>query len=185
MIKDKLRILMYILDGRLKIHKDKDSKINIDGLRLMGDAQIDIKCTNGSSIYIGRGTMIFGKRVNIEANDISIIHIGHGCQIHSDVNITARKKIKIGNECLMAKYVYILDSDHAIKEGVIQPNKFIEKEVFIGDNVWIGTKATILKGSLIPNYCVVGANSLINKEFNTFYTLIAGTPAIEKKHNNI
>ena len=34
-----------------------------------------------------------------------------------------------------------------------------------------------MKGAKIPNNCIVGANSLVNKEFFEENCLIAGTPA--------
>ena len=58
-------------------------------------------------------------------------------------------------------------------------------EVYIGDYCWIGTRSLVLKNTLIPNGCILAANSTANKKYNTPNTLLAGTPAIEKKHNVI
>ena len=47
----------------------------------------------------------------------------------------------------------------------------------IGEYCFIGTNSVVLKGSIVPNSCVVGAMSLINKEFDEEYSLYGGVPA--------
>ena len=49
-------------------------------------------------------------------------------------------------------------------------------EVVIGNNVFIGMNATILKNVHIGNNCIIGANSLVNKSFPD-NVVIAGNPA--------
>ena len=46
----------------------------------------------------------------------------------------------------------------------------------IGNHVWIGTNATALKGSRIPDGCVVASGSVITRAFERHNTLIAGNP---------
>ena len=59
-----------------------------------------------------------------------------------------------------------------------------EKPVFIKDNVWIGTRVTVLSGVTIGEGAVVGANSLVTKDVPP-YSLVAGVPArvIKEKVN--
>jgi acetyltransferase-like isoleucine patch superfamily enzyme len=57
------------------------------------------------------------------------------------------------------------------------------KPISIGNNVWIGTRAVILKGGRIPDGCIVGANSLITKQFDKNNAIIAGNPAKVLKEN--
>ena len=57
------------------------------------------------------------------------------------------------------------------------------KEIIVGNDVWIGARATILKGSVIPSHSIIGAMSLISRVFKKEYTVIAGNPAVIIKHN--
>lgn len=55
------------------------------------------------------------------------------------------------------------------------------KPVCIGSNVWIGNHVSITKGTVIADGCIVASCSVVNKQFHTANTLIAGVPAQEKK----
>lgn len=51
-----------------------------------------------------------------------------------------------------------------------------DKEVRIGDKVWIGSNVVIMKGTQIPDNCVVGACGFVSgSKFNP-YTIILGSP---------
>lgn len=51
------------------------------------------------------------------------------------------------------------------------------REIIFGDKIWIGCRATILKGSVIPNNCVIGACSLVSGKHFKQNSIIAGNPA--------
>jgi acetyltransferase-like isoleucine patch superfamily enzyme len=57
-------------------------------------------------------------------------------------------------------------------------NKIIneDKEITIGNKVWIGCRCTILKGASIKDNIVIGANSFISGIFNGSNQIIAGNP---------
>lgn len=56
------------------------------------------------------------------------------------------------------------------------------KPIIIGSNNWFGVKCLILKGSQTPDYCTIGAYSLLNKKIDVPpYSIIGGNPVILKK----
>lgn len=93
-------------------------------------------------------------------------------------------KIIIGKNVLIAREVIIRTSDgHSLFNlGEDLPYN-APQDVIIGDNVWIGLRSVILKGSIIPNNSVIGACSLINSKFFEENTIIAGHPAKVIKQN--
>ncbi len=110
-------------------------------------------------------------------NEKAIIKIGARTTIGYNTFVFASKSIQIGDDCLIAPFVYIVDSDHEMKRGVKinqQPNQ--TSPVIIGNDVWIGTNVTILKGVTIGDGAVIAANSLVNSDVpsNMIY---AGIPA--------
>ncbi|OXY81524.1 hypothetical protein B6S08_11145 [Oceanimonas doudoroffii] len=77
----------------------------------------------------------------------------------------------------MAWESLITDADH---HHLLNQNGDIinpASAVRIGDHVWIGARAMILKGSEIADDCVVGAQSLVTGRFSENKVLIAGSPA--------
>jgi acetyltransferase-like isoleucine patch superfamily enzyme len=77
----------------------------------------------------------------------------------------------------IAEHVKIRDQDHVFGLG-LKPSQagFSTAPVFIGDNVWIGAKATITKGVKIGNNCVVGANSVVTCDVPA-NSVVVGAPA--------
>ncbi|WP_434717423.1 acyltransferase [Lactococcus lactis] len=90
-------------------------------------------------------------------NDISL---NHGCMIVS------RESIIIGDGVQFGPNVLLYDHDHDYKAiGGISAGKYKTQPIEIGDNVWLGAGAIILKGSKIGANSVVAAGSIIRGEF--------------------
>ncbi|MBO7744922.1 hypothetical protein I8J29_12005 [Paenibacillus sp. MWE-103] len=70
-----------------------------------------------------------------------------------------------------------MDTDTHRIEGMSET-----KPTVIGDRVWIGSKATILKGVTIGEGAVVAAGSLVSKDVAP-YALVAGVPAKPIREN--
>ena len=110
--------------------------------------------------------------------------------------IMAEEKIDIGSYCLISWNVGIADSDfHPLepaqriidaqalapfyKDRPARP-KLKTSPVRIGDNVWIGMNAVILKGVMIGENSVVAAGSVVTKSVGP-NTIVAGNPALTVK----
>ena len=90
--------------------------------------------------------------------------------------------MKIGKNLLTGRWVTITDNSHGNTdyESLVSPpsqRTIVSKgDVTIGDNVWIGDKATILPGVTIGDGVVVAANSVVTKDVPA-YCVVAGNPA--------
>lgn len=96
-------------------------------------------------------------------------------------SITARSKtIRIGRGTMIAPNVTIMDSDfHALwppENRLLNPAFKEDKDVTIGENVWIGTGSIILKGVTIGNNSVIGAGSVVASSIPE-NVLACGVPA--------
>ncbi len=92
---------------------------------------------------------------------------------------SADNYIRIGNDVSIAHGTTIIATSHTYKSDetdIIRDMKTVSRPVTVGDNVWIGAKATVLFGTTVASGCVIGANSLVNKdtESNGIYV---GSPA--------
>lgn len=110
------------------------------------------------------------------------IMIGNNCSIGEYNQITSCNKVLIGDGLLTGRYVYIGDNNHgglSQEEAGIPPikrNLLSKGEVNIGNNVWIGDKATILANVHIGNNVIVAANSVVTKDVPD-NCIVAGVPA--------
>ena len=118
------------------------------------------------------------------------IIIGGNCSIGEFCHITAINRITIGDGLLTGRFVYIGDNSHgglSKMESKVPPidRKLQSKgEIIIGNNVWIGDKATILGGVSIGDNVIVGANSVVTKNVLS-NTIVAGVPAKVVKSINV
>ena len=107
----------------------------------------------------------------------SEVIIRNGTVINGPMYIFARRSVQIGEDCLVARGVTVMDSDlHRI--GVVGRKSTEEdiREVMIGNHCWIGQNATILKGVVIGDGAIVAANSVVTEDVKQ-NNLVAGIPA--------
>jgi acetyltransferase-like isoleucine patch superfamily enzyme len=121
-----------------------------------------------------------------EENDNSKkLIIGRNCKLGDNVHIVANEKVMIGDNCLMASKIFISDTCHGEYSKVtadsspdIPPNErpLYTKPISIGNNVWIGENVCILLGVKVGDGCIIGANSVVNRDILD-NCIVAGAPA--------
>lgn len=98
--------------------------------------------------------------------------------------ITHRHFIDCTNTVTIGKFSTLagLQSQVMTHSLNIEKSRQTSQPVRIGDYCFVGTNCVLLGGSALPDYCVVGAKSLVNKAFTESYQLYGGVPArpIEK-----
>lgn len=123
--------------------------------------------TNKKSITVGANTRIgFGSR--LKAGFEGKISIGKGVWLDDYFFIHAQENVKIGDGCMIATNVYIVDFDHKIPTKLfdfhtLRPQTYVRSPIVIGKNVWIGAQTVILKGVTIGDNAVIGAGSVVTK----------------------
>lgn len=133
-------------------------------LKATDDGRIDlgqrVHLSDGVQIVVQSGTLTIGDDV----------FIGHGCVI------VCRDRIEILSDTLIAEYVVIRDQDHRIAKRPIRIAGFQSSPIRIGCDVWIGAKASVLRGGSVGDRSVVGAHALVRTPIPCD-VLAAGVPA--------
>lgn len=147
-IPDKLALLCIKLIS--KFHHPIYMRLYLGYLRSHG---LDVK---GTPIYIGASTSFDGQ-------DFSRIHIGDKTVISSDVRF--------------------LTHDYSVSRAIEATGRKLEKEVYfvkdiyVGNNCFIGTKALLLPGTILGDNVIVGAGSVVRGKIEDD-SIVIGNPAI-------
>ena len=176
------------------------NSLRIWGARLTGRCQIPSSCVLNSPLRIdGKGQVSIAEKVmfgyplaprmgdgmvQLQARyENSQISIGERTEFSNNVSIIALQEVSVGCDCLIADRVTIYDADfHELSPASRLPGKVREESdgviapTRIGNNVWIGSCAIILKGVTIGDGAVIGAGSVVTKDISS-NVLAVGSPA--------
>lgn len=146
------------------------------------------------------GLVFFGRRVELAARrHHGRLRLGPWCWIGNDNKLRSHEgsvrlgpkvvlgcanvvnsylDVEIGENALLGDWIYICDFDHRYDRAdmPIRKQGIVKSPVRIGADVWIGEKATILRGADIGAGSVVGSQSLVKGVIPPF-SIVMGTPA--------
>ena len=106
----------------------------------------------------------FGKNITIGKN----VFINSGCHFQDQGGIV------IGDGALIGHNVVLATINHALAPSENRRNYYAP--IKIGNNVWIGSNATVLPGVTIGEWSVVAAGAVVSKDIPP-YTVVGGVPA--------
>lgn len=133
-------------------------------VEIIGDGNIVIK-----KFLMSRGPLYLKSVNNGKLKIGEKVFFNHNC------SITCAENIIIGDHCMFANNLVIIDHDHEIsKDGVT--GSLISKPIVIEDHVWCGANVTITKGVHIGTGAVIGANAVVVNDVAA-HSIVAGVPA--------
>lgn len=130
-----------------------------------------------------------GQRVNVETG--ASFGAGHCVYIGNDsdlgINCTIYGELHIGDNSFMGPDVTIWTTNHAFDRTDVPIRKQGNRPlaaVWIGDDVWIGTRVILLPGVRIGNHVVVAAGAVVTKSVPD-WAVVGGNPARVLKFRNL
>jgi acetyltransferase-like isoleucine patch superfamily enzyme len=118
----------------------------------------------------------FGAHARLRAHE-GTLRIGSKSVIGIRNTVNCWLDVEIGRACLFGDDVYVCDFDHRTDrlELPIKDQGIVKSPVRIGDDVWLGTKVVVTRGTDLGSHCVVGAGSVARGGYPPA-SVIAGTP---------
>lgn len=158
-----------ILNKTSKINVNERLKLNDNMIKNNGRTTI-LRMDENSELVVGKFSVFYGGDIICFKN--SKLEIGSGF-VNSNVKIRCTELIKIGEDVAISHNVTIMDSDahELINEGYKKT-----KPINIGNHVWIGSGAMILKGVKIGDGAVIAAGSIVTN-YVPSNCIAAGVPA--------
>jgi acetyltransferase-like isoleucine patch superfamily enzyme len=141
---------------------------------------VKVKTRNGGTI-VCHGKIRLDAYAELEAR--GRLTIGNHFVLNQYSRIVCHSEIQIGENVVMARFVSILDHDHAVQRvnQQLQFKGYNTAPIKIGNNVWISDKVTILKGVTIGDNVIIGANAVVTKDIPS-NVIAGGVPAKVLKH---
>lgn len=157
--------------------KGKNNTIVCEENVTLWNSRIDFN-GNNSILYLSSNT--FDYAVNISLNENNICFIGKNNFFNgiTTIVLSESKNIIIGSDCMFSYEVSLRVADvHLIYHTKTKERLNHSKSIYVGDHVWLGQNALILKGTQIGSGSIIGANSVLSNKTVPSNTTFAGSPA--------
>jgi acetyltransferase-like isoleucine patch superfamily enzyme len=150
-------------------------RMRLDGMVFIGRG-VRLQVGRSATLRLGRWTWI-GRGTKIRCHE-GEVRIGAKTVLGEDCTISAYQHVSIGEQCIVADRVMLIDFDHNVDEveRPIRLQGIYKRDVRVGSNVWIGYGAQILRGVTVGDNSIVGAGAVVNKDVPA-NAVVAGVPA--------
>jgi len=150
-------------------------RLKLDGLAFIGP-RVTLQIGRRGRIELGRWSWL-GHGTKIRCHE-GVVSIGAKTVLGQECTISAYRSISIGRECVIADRVMMIDFDHGASEveRPVRLQGIYMRDVRVGNNVWIGYGACILRGVEVGDNAIVGANAVVTRDVPA-NAVVAGSPA--------
>ena len=172
----------YDLSGQMRIEgKVISGMIRFNQVKYGAPSNMSVQSeilNQGRIIFRGQGLIGTGTKIAVAYG--AVLDIGKKFKITDMCNIGCFREIRIDEQSRIvhrcqvfdSNYHYVANFAHGIVPNHIHP-------IHIGKGCWVCNSSTITGGTVLPNYTIVGSNSLVNKDFSNIpeSSMIGGIPA--------
>lgn len=136
----------------------------------------------GENVMIGRRFEVVGADNITMGHDV---YLGPGLTL-----LTTRAAIQLGDYVMSGPNLTIITGDHrtdildrtmmSIAENEKLPEN--DQDVIIGNDVWLGSNVTILKGVHVADHCVIAAGAVVTKDVQPEFSVWGGGTCSHAEH---
>lgn len=117
------------------------------------------------------GNVALGPGVRLLVGPNAKLKIGAHSYITCNSKLIVKSEVEIGKRCAISWDVQIMDTDfHRVSADAVNT-----KKITIGNDVWIGSRVSIMKGVTIGDGAVIAAGTVVTKDVPP-HTVVGGNP---------
>ena len=167
------RLIFRLLRRKFLTHYGR--RLKLDGIAFIGP-RVVLQIGRGGRIELGRWSWL-GHGTKIRCHE-GAVSIGAKTVLGQECTISAYQHVSIGRECVIADRVMLIDFDHGMVEveRPVRLQGIYKRDVRVGNNVWIGYGACILRGVTIGDNAVIGTSAVVTKDVPA-NAVVVGVPA--------
>lgn len=150
-------------------------RLSTDGIAFIA-SDVVLQIGHGGRVELGRWSWLgHGTKIRCHEGTVSV---GAKTVLGQECTISAYQHVSIGRECVVADRVMLIDFDHGIVEveRPIRVQGIYKRDVRVGNNVWIGYGACILRGVTVGDNAVIGTNAVVTRNVPP-NAVVGGVPA--------
>ncbi|HEX6458740.1 MAG TPA: acyltransferase [Thermoleophilaceae bacterium] len=150
-------------------------RLKLDGLCFIGP-RVTLQIGKTARVELGRWSWL-GHGTKIRCHE-GVVSIGAKTVMGQECTISAFQHVSIGRECVIADRVMLIDFDHGMVEveRPIREQGIYKRDTRVGNNVWIGYGACILRGVTVGDNAVIGTSAVVTKDVPA-NAVVGGVPA--------
>ncbi len=150
-------------------------RLKTDGIAFIGPGVV-LQIGKRGRIDLGRWSWL-GHGTKVRCHE-GVVSIGAKTVLGQECTISAYQHVSIGRECVIADRVMMIDFDHGVVEvdRPIRLQGIYKRDVHVGNNVWIGYGACILRGVTVGDNAIIGTNAVVTKDVPD-NAVVGGIPA--------
>jgi acetyltransferase-like isoleucine patch superfamily enzyme len=167
------RLLVRLLRRRFLTRTGR--RLRTDGIAFIGP-RVTLQIAPAGRVELGRWSWL-GHGTKIRCHE-GLVSIGAKTVLGQECTISAFQHVSIGRECVIADRVMLIDFDHGIVEieRPVRHQGIYKRDVRVGNNVWIGYGACILRGVTVGDNAVIGTNAVVAEDVPA-NAIVGGVPA--------
>jgi acetyltransferase-like isoleucine patch superfamily enzyme len=145
-----------------------------DDVSILG--RVDLRTRENGRIVIGDRVKLDESVRLVAANDATL-EIGADTTVGCYCIFNCGADVRVGAQCLFAGFVYVQASDHGLARGIpIKSQPHRHAPIRIGDDCWLGSHVSVLRGVSIGDGAVIGSKSVVTADVPD-QAIVAGVPA--------
>ncbi|HEX2071822.1 MAG TPA: acyltransferase [Thermoleophilaceae bacterium] len=150
-------------------------RLRSDGIAFVAP-DVTIQIGKRGRVELGRWSWLgHGTKIRCHEGEVTI---GAKTVMGQECTISAYQHVSIGRECVIADRVMLIDFDHGMVEvdRPVRLQGIYKRDVRVGNNVWVGYGACILRGVTIGDNAVIGTNAVVTDDVPA-NAVVGGVPA--------